>query len=77
MRVVRSTNASCQALSVYSKRKRIPSAAGYATRLFRLRRHSIAFAERVGSAEPYGIDEAHDLLGGCEGDSEGGGSHVA
>lgn len=23
------------------------------------------FAERVGSSEPYGIDEAHDLSGGC------------
>ena len=34
--------------------------------LFRRERYFIAFAERGGSTEPYGIDEAHDLLGGCE-----------
>jgi len=55
------------------KHKLVWGAADYATHLFRLRPRSIALAERVGSAEPYGIDEAHDLFGGCEGDSERGG----
>ena len=34
--------------------------------LFRLLPQSVALAPRGGSDEPDGIDEAHDLFGGCE-----------
>jgi len=64
VRLSRAHQSETKTMASSTDKDRLPGSV-YEMHLFRLQHHAVAFAARVGSTEPYGIDEAHDLFGGC------------